>query len=179
MIEEVNIRGTQNVIDGKRHANFSVGLIIHLDLNFFYSLCWMWSESFGIHKHLQCCICRTGDQKRRPSWDLTWPQSKSSAKYSVNMAFCDRAVSCMSAFLMELLCSFQHVDHYSRTKAIAEQLVMGACGTEIKGQGAGLKVCSLRCAGIYGEGERRHLPRIVVCWYCACDHIMFLDDGII
>ena len=79
------------------------------------------------------------------------------------MAFCDRAVSCMSAFLMELLRSFQHVDHYSRTKAIAEQLVMGACGTEVKGQGAGLKVCSLRCAGIYGEGEQRHLPRIVVC----------------
>ena len=62
-----------------------------------------------------------------------------------------------------MLCSvFQHVDHYSRTKAIAEQLVMGAGGMEIKGQGVGLKVCSLRCAGIYGEGERRHLPRIVV-----------------
>ena len=40
---------------------------------------------------------------------------------------------------------------------------MGACGTEVKGQGVPLKTCSLRCAGIYGEGERRHLPRIVVC----------------
>ena len=28
-----------------------------------------------------------------------------------------------------------------------------------------LKTCSLRPAGIYGEGELRHLPRIVVC--CA------------
>ena len=25
-----------------------------------------------------------------------------------------------------------------------------------------LKTCALRCAGIYGEGEQRHLPRIVV-----------------
>ena len=57
----------------------------------------------------------------------------------------------------------QHVDHYSRTKAVAEKLVMGACGTKVSGRGVGLKTCSLRCAGIYGEGERRHLPRIVVC----------------
>ena len=54
------------------------------------------------------------------------------------------------------------MDHYSRTKAIAEKLVMGACGTEVKGEGVVLKTCSLRCAGIYGEGEQRHLPRIVV-----------------
>ena len=25
-----------------------------------------------------------------------------------------------------------------------------------------LRTCALRCAGIYGEGEQRHLPRIVV-----------------
>ena len=25
-----------------------------------------------------------------------------------------------------------------------------------------LRTCALRCAGIYGEGETRHLPRIVV-----------------
>ena len=57
----------------------------------------------------------------------------------------------------------QHVDHYSRTKAIAEKLVMAACGAEVKSDdGSRLKTCALRCAGIYGEGERRHLPRIVV-----------------
>ena len=30
------------------------------------------------------------------------------------------------------------------------------------GKGSVLKTCALRCAGIYGEGEQRHLPRIVV-----------------
>lgn len=66
----------------------------------------------------------------------------------------------------------QHVDHYSRTKAIAEKLVMGACGTEVKGDGGlkRLKTCALRCAGIYGEGERRHLPRIVVRVMDICSH---------
>lgn len=28
--------------------------------------------------------------------------------------------------------------------------------------GGVLKVCALRLAGVYGEGEQRHLPRIVV-----------------
>ena len=69
----------------------------------------------------------------------------------------------LSAIGFRYLSSYmQHVDHYSRTKSIAERLVMGACGAEVKGQRVGLKTCSLRCAGIYGEGERRHLPRIVV-----------------
>lgn len=55
----------------------------------------------------------------------------------------------------------KHVDHYSRSKSIAEQQVRAASG---KGQGDGmtLKTCALRCAGIYGKGEQRHFPRIVV-----------------
>lgn len=66
----------------------------------------------------------------------------------------------------------QHVDHYSRTKAIAEQAVLAANGSLLTQKGARekgfekekrtLKTCALRCAGIYGEGEERHLPRIVV-----------------
>ena len=68
----------------------------------------------------------------------------------------------------------QHVDHYSRTKAIAEQTVLAANGSRLmtsqtereEGEGGGgggrMKTCALRCAGIYGEGEQRHLPRIVV-----------------
>lgn len=55
----------------------------------------------------------------------------------------------------------QHVDHYSRTKCIAEQEVRGANGRQTRG-GVDLRTCALRCAGIYGEGEQRHLPRIVV-----------------
>ena len=52
----------------------------------------------------------------------------------------------------------RHVDHYSKTKSIAEQLVRAASG---KGDTT-LKTCALRCAGIYGKGEQRHFPRIVV-----------------
>lgn len=54
----------------------------------------------------------------------------------------------------------KHVDHYSRTKAIAEEVLLSANGTPLS-RGGNLKVCALRCAGIYGEGEQRHLPRIV------------------
>ena len=66
----------------------------------------------------------------------------------------------------------QHVDHYSRTKAIAEQAVLAANGRVLAGdedrqikkeeREKRLRTCALRCAGIYGEGEQRHLPRIVV-----------------
>lgn len=63
----------------------------------------------------------------------------------------------------------RHVDHYSKTKSIAEQEVLRACGRSLRdeeergrGRTKTLKVCALRCAGIYGEGEQRHLPRIVV-----------------
>jgi len=62
--------------------------------------------------------------------------------------------------------SSRHVDHYSRTKAIAEQDVLRASGRGLEGKGVQggrrFKTCALRCAGIYGEGEQRHLPRIVV-----------------
>ncbi|XP_066026724.1 short-chain dehydrogenase/reductase family 42E member 1-like isoform X2 [Pocillopora verrucosa] len=54
----------------------------------------------------------------------------------------------------------QHPDHYSRTKSIAEQTVLNANGLLLK-DGKILKTCALRPAGIYGEGELRHLPRIV------------------
>lgn len=52
------------------------------------------------------------------------------------------------------------VDHYSRTKATAERAVLQANGTRTA-DGRTLYTCALRPAGIYGEGEERHLPRIV------------------
>ncbi|XP_019850393.1 PREDICTED: short-chain dehydrogenase/reductase family 42E member 1-like [Amphimedon queenslandica] len=55
----------------------------------------------------------------------------------------------------------KHVDHYSRTKSIAEQAVLAANGAKLEKEGSVLRTCALRCAGIYGEGEQRHLPRIV------------------
>ena len=64
------------------------------------------------------------------------------------------------------------MDHYSRTKSLVEQEVLSANGRVVRGGGERLKTCALRCAEIYGEGEQRHLPRIVVgvcsavCLFC-------------
>ncbi|KAM9346673.1 putative short-chain dehydrogenase/reductase family 42E member 2 [Symphorus nematophorus] len=54
-----------------------------------------------------------------------------------------------------------HIDHYSRTKAIAEQMVLSANGCSLKGGGL-LRTCVLRPCGIYGPDERRHLHRVMV-----------------
>lgn len=40
-------------------------------------------------------------------------------------------------------------------------MVISANG-DVTNDGSKLRTCSLRCAGIYGEGETRHFPRIVV-----------------
>uniref|UniRef100_A0A665V2R7 Short chain dehydrogenase/reductase family 42E, member 2 n=1 Tax=Echeneis naucrates TaxID=173247 RepID=A0A665V2R7_ECHNA len=53
-----------------------------------------------------------------------------------------------------------HIDHYSRTKAIAEQMVLSANGCSLKGEL--LQTCVLRPCGIYGPEERRHLHRVNV-----------------
>uniref|UniRef100_A0A8C6TJA9 Short chain dehydrogenase/reductase family 42E, member 2 n=1 Tax=Neogobius melanostomus TaxID=47308 RepID=A0A8C6TJA9_9GOBI len=54
-----------------------------------------------------------------------------------------------------------HIDHYSRTKSIAEQMVLSANGYSLKGGGL-LRTCVLRPCGIYGPEERRHLHRVNV-----------------
>uniref|UniRef100_UPI0037E761CF putative short-chain dehydrogenase/reductase family 42E member 2 n=1 Tax=Semicossyphus pulcher TaxID=241346 RepID=UPI0037E761CF len=54
-----------------------------------------------------------------------------------------------------------HIDHYSRTKLIAEQMVLSANGCALKGGGL-LRTCVLRPCGIYGPEERRHLHRVMV-----------------
>ncbi|KAG8513517.1 LOW QUALITY PROTEIN: von Willebrand factor A domain-containing protein 3A, partial [Galemys pyrenaicus] len=53
----------------------------------------------------------------------------------------------------------KHMDHYSRTKAIADQLTLMANGTPLPGGGT-LRTCVLRPPGIYGPKEQRHLPRV-------------------
>nr|KAF6294915.1 short chain dehydrogenase/reductase family 42E, member 2 [Pipistrellus kuhlii] len=53
----------------------------------------------------------------------------------------------------------KHMDHYSRTKAIADQLTLSANGTPLPGGGT-LRTCVLRPPGIYGPEEQRHLPRV-------------------
>uniref|UniRef100_A0A4W4GGB9 Short chain dehydrogenase/reductase family 42E, member 2 n=1 Tax=Electrophorus electricus TaxID=8005 RepID=A0A4W4GGB9_ELEEL len=54
-----------------------------------------------------------------------------------------------------------HIDHYSRTKAVAEHMVIAANGRSLKGGGL-LRTCVLRPSGIYGPEERRHLHRVMV-----------------
>lgn len=49
----------------------------------------------------------------------------------------------------------QFIDHYSYTKAIAEQDIISANDPN------GLLTCSLRTAGIYGPGDRTRLPSII------------------
>uniref|UniRef100_A0A8C9XUI6 Short chain dehydrogenase/reductase family 42E, member 2 n=1 Tax=Sander lucioperca TaxID=283035 RepID=A0A8C9XUI6_SANLU len=53
-----------------------------------------------------------------------------------------------------------HIDHYSRTKAIAEQMVLSANGCSLTG--VKRSTCVLRPCGIYGPEERRHLHRVNV-----------------
>jgi nucleoside-diphosphate-sugar epimerase len=52
-------------------------------------------------------------------------------------------------------------DEYSRTKMIAEKMVLAANGAPV-GAGEGvLNTCAIRPAAIYGDGEERHFPRIL------------------
>ncbi|KAF2976735.1 hypothetical protein EK904_009262 [Melospiza melodia maxima] len=62
------------------------------------------------------------------------------------------------------------VDHYSRTKSIAEQMVLAADGVSLEGGGI-LHTCVLRPPGIYGPEEQRHLPRL------ASGQVYFIHDG--
>ncbi|KAJ1084329.1 hypothetical protein NDU88_004480 [Pleurodeles waltl] len=61
-----------------------------------------------------------------------------------------------------------YLDHYSRTKALAEMKVLEANNTKFEGQDGVLRTCAVRPAGIYGPGEQRHLPRVV----------SFLENGL-
>lgn len=54
-----------------------------------------------------------------------------------------------------------HVDPYSRSKCVAEQLVLKSNGRPFKKKNGHLYTCTIRPAAIYGPGEERHLPRIV------------------
>ncbi|KAK5616204.1 hypothetical protein CRENBAI_015677 [Crenichthys baileyi] len=54
-----------------------------------------------------------------------------------------------------------HIDHYSRTKAVAERMILSANGSSVKGGGT-LQTCVLRPCGIYGPEERRHLHRVMM-----------------
>ncbi|CAL5331967.1 unnamed protein product [Camellia sinensis] len=54
-----------------------------------------------------------------------------------------------------------YVDPYSRSKCIAEQLVLKSNGRPLKKKNGNLYTCAIRPAAISGPGEERHLPRII------------------
>ncbi|XP_038064576.1 short-chain dehydrogenase/reductase family 42E member 1-like [Patiria miniata] len=54
----------------------------------------------------------------------------------------------------------EHADDYSRTKSIAEVLVLKSNGRQTQ-NGEILHTCAIRPPGIYGAGEQRHFSRIV------------------
>ena len=60
-----------------------------------------------------------------------------------------------------------HTDRYSQTKTIAEQLVRQASGRD------GLRTCVIRPAAIYGDGEERHLPRILPHGACGASPVRY------
>lgn len=72
---------------------------------------------------------------------------------SYNAVFCGKPFR--DALELPYPDSLEFCDEYSRTKSIADRQVL-----EANGRGE-LRTVSLRMAGIYGVGERRHFPRII------------------
>lgn len=60
---------------------------------------------------------------------------------------------------MEYFPKHKHTDMYSKSKAVAEQIALESNGLSTA-SGNRLRTAVIRPAGIYGEHEQRHLPRI-------------------
>ncbi|KAM4531344.1 putative short-chain dehydrogenase/reductase family 42E member 2 isoform 1-T1 [Odontesthes bonariensis] len=80
---------------------------------------------------------------------------------TINVVFAGKPIQDGDEASVPLVPSDLHIDHYSRTKAIAEQMVLSANGSSLKGGGV-LRTCVLRPCGIYGPEERRHLHRVMM-----------------
>uniref|UniRef100_A0A8C1NDS7 Short chain dehydrogenase/reductase family 42E, member 2 n=1 Tax=Cyprinus carpio TaxID=7962 RepID=A0A8C1NDS7_CYPCA len=80
---------------------------------------------------------------------------------TINVAFAGRPIEDGDEDSVPCVPLDMHIDHYSRTKAIAERMVLAADGRSTKGGGL-LHTCVLRPSGIYGPEERRHLHRVNV-----------------
>ncbi|XP_053194855.1 putative short-chain dehydrogenase/reductase family 42E member 2 [Scomber japonicus] len=80
---------------------------------------------------------------------------------TINVVFAGKPIEDGDEASVPYLPPDAHIDHYSRTKAIAEQMVLSANGCSLKGGGL-LRSCVLRPCGIYGPEERRHLHRVMV-----------------
>ncbi|XP_034566636.1 putative short-chain dehydrogenase/reductase family 42E member 2 [Notolabrus celidotus] len=80
---------------------------------------------------------------------------------TINVVFAGKPIDEGDEASVPYVPSDAHIDHYSRTKSIAEQMVLSANGCILKGGGL-LRTCVLRPCGIYGPEERRHLHRVMV-----------------
>ncbi|XP_066531745.1 putative short-chain dehydrogenase/reductase family 42E member 2 [Hoplias malabaricus] len=80
---------------------------------------------------------------------------------TVNVAFAGKPIEDGDEDSIPCVPLHMHIDHYSRTKAIADRMVLAANGRSLKGGGL-LRTCALRPSGIYGPEERRHLHRVMV-----------------
>uniref|UniRef100_A0A671Y1U1 Short chain dehydrogenase/reductase family 42E, member 2 n=1 Tax=Sparus aurata TaxID=8175 RepID=A0A671Y1U1_SPAAU len=80
---------------------------------------------------------------------------------TINVVFTGKPIEECDEASMPYVPPEVHIDHYSRTKAIAEQMVLSADGCLMKGGGL-LRTCVLRPCGIYGPDERRHLHRVMM-----------------
>ncbi|XP_076866272.1 putative short-chain dehydrogenase/reductase family 42E member 2 [Brachyhypopomus gauderio] len=80
---------------------------------------------------------------------------------TVNVVFAGRPIEDGDEDSVPFVPLHMHIDHYSRTKAVADCMVIAANGRLLKGGGL-LRTCVLRPSGIYGPEERRHLHRVMV-----------------
>ncbi|TRY94372.1 hypothetical protein DNTS_006265 [Danionella cerebrum] len=80
---------------------------------------------------------------------------------TVNVVFSGRPIEDGNEDSVPCVPPHMHIDHYSRTKAVAERMVLAADRRATKGGGS-LHTCVLRPCGIYGPEERRHLHRVMV-----------------
>ncbi|XP_070811368.1 putative short-chain dehydrogenase/reductase family 42E member 2 [Pituophis catenifer annectens] len=72
----------------------------------------------------------------------------------------------------------QQVNEYSRTKAIAEQMVLAANGSLLPGGGK-LHTCAIRPPGIYGPEELQHLSQLALNMERGFFHVRLGDPGIL
>ena len=79
---------------------------------------------------------------------------------SINTVFRDKAVRMGTEETAEYVPPELCLDNYSRTKGMAERLILGANGRPVAGGGR-LRCVALRFPGVYGIGEKSHLPRII------------------
>lgn len=74
---------------------------------------------------------------------------------------------------MPYLDDVAHIDHYSRTKMLAEKAVLAAHAPP------GLTTVAIRPAAIYGEGETRHLPRVTQIFNAGLDFMAIGHPGVL